>query len=46
MPQGTLGQLLFATLLEELDEFGILAGVKLAAGGGLELVYLGPNLPA
>jgi cobalamin-dependent methionine synthase I len=39
-------RLLFATLPGELHEFGILAGAMLAAGGGLGIVYLGPNLPA
>ncbi len=42
----TPGRLLFATLPGELHEFGILAGAMLAAGGGLGIVYLGPNLPA
>jgi DNA-binding transcriptional MerR regulator len=44
--RGATGRLLFATPPGELHEFGILAGAMLAAGGGLGIVYLGPNLPA
>jgi DNA-binding transcriptional MerR regulator/methylmalonyl-CoA mutase cobalamin-binding subunit len=43
--RGATGRLLFATPPGELHEFGILAGAMLAAGGGLGIVYLGPNLP-
>jgi DNA-binding transcriptional MerR regulator/methylmalonyl-CoA mutase cobalamin-binding subunit len=38
--------LLFATSSGERHEFGILAAAMLAAGGGLGVVYLGPDLPA
>ncbi len=37
--------LLFATLADELHEFGILAAAMLAVAGGLGVLYLGPNLP-
>jgi DNA-binding transcriptional MerR regulator/methylmalonyl-CoA mutase cobalamin-binding subunit len=43
--RGATSKLLFATPPGELHEFGILAGAMLAAGGGLGIVYLGPNLP-
>ncbi|MFN0120145.1 MAG: MerR family transcriptional regulator [Blastocatellia bacterium] len=39
-------RLLLATPTDELHEFGILSAAMLAAGGGLGVVYLGPNLPA
>lgn len=38
--------LLFATSSGERHEFGILAAAMLAAGGGLGVVYLGPDVPA
>jgi DNA-binding transcriptional MerR regulator len=37
---------LLATPAGELHELGLLAAAMLAAGGGLNVVYLGPNLPA
>jgi MerR family transcriptional regulator, light-induced transcriptional regulator len=43
---GSAPQLLFATPEAELHEFGILAAAMLAAGAGLGVVYLGPNVPA
>ncbi len=39
-------RLLFATPSDENHEFGILAAAILAAGNGLGILYLGPNLPA
>ncbi len=39
-------KLLFATPSGEQHEFGILLSAMLAVGGGLGIVYLGPNLPA
>ena len=39
-------RLLFATPSGELHEFGVLSAAMLASGGGLGIVYLGPNLPA
>ncbi|MBM3804892.1 MAG: MerR family transcriptional regulator [Acidimicrobiia bacterium] len=39
-------KLLFATPGGEQHEFGILLSAMLAAGGGLDIVYLGANLPA
>jgi methanogenic corrinoid protein MtbC1 len=39
-------KLLFATPGGEQHEFGILLSAMLAAGGGLGIVYLGPDLPA
>ncbi len=39
-------RILFATPADELHEFGILAAAILAAGCGLGIVYLGPNLPS
>ena len=39
-------RLLFATPAGERHEFGILIGAMLAAGGGLDALYLGPDLPA
>jgi methanogenic corrinoid protein MtbC1 len=39
-------RLLFATPSGEQHEFGILSAAMLAAGGGLGIIYLGPNLPA
>jgi MerR family transcriptional regulator, light-induced transcriptional regulator len=38
-------RLLAATPAGDLHEFGILAGAILAASNGLEVIYLGPNLP-
>jgi methanogenic corrinoid protein MtbC1 len=38
--------LMTATLSDDLHEFGILAAAILAAGAGLGVVHLGPNLPA
>jgi DNA-binding transcriptional MerR regulator/methylmalonyl-CoA mutase cobalamin-binding subunit len=38
--------LLFATPKGELHEFGILAAAILAISGGLDILYLGANLPA
>lgn len=37
--------LLFATLIDELHEFGILSAALLGVAGGMGVVYLGPNLP-
>jgi MerR family transcriptional regulator, light-induced transcriptional regulator len=45
-PRGTLARLVAATPAGELHEFGILAAAILAASRGLEVIYLGPNLPA
>lgn len=39
-------RILFATPGGEQHEFGILLSAMLAAGGGLDIVYLGANLPA
>ena len=39
-------RILFATPADELHEFGILAAAILAAGSGLGIIYLGPNLPS
>lgn len=39
-------RLLFATTAGERHEFGILVGAMLAAGSGLDALYLGPDLPA
>ena len=39
-------RLLFTTPSGEQHEFGVLSAAMLAAGGGLGVVYLGPNLPA
>jgi DNA-binding transcriptional MerR regulator len=44
-PQEPRITLLFATSSGERHEFGILASAMLAAGGGLGVVYLGPDLP-
>ncbi len=38
--------LMTATLSDDLHEFGILAAAILAAGAGLGVIHLGPNLPA
>jgi DNA-binding transcriptional MerR regulator len=40
------GNLLFATPSGEHHEFGILISAMLAVGGGLGIIYLGPDLPA
>jgi DNA-binding transcriptional MerR regulator len=40
------GRVLFATPVEELHEFGILAASMLAVSQGFRITYLGPNLPA
>lgn len=42
----TWGKLLFATPSGEQHEFGILLSAMLAVGGGLEILYLGSDLPA
>jgi DNA-binding transcriptional MerR regulator/methylmalonyl-CoA mutase cobalamin-binding subunit len=39
-------RLMFTTPAGEEHEFGILTAAMLAAGGGLGVIYLGPNLPA
>lgn len=39
-------RLMFATTAGERHEFGILVGAMLAAGCGLDALYLGPDLPA
>lgn len=39
-------KLLFSTPPGEQHEFGVLIAAMLATGGGLGIVYLGPNLPA
>jgi len=44
-PVSSSSTLLFATLSDDLHEFGILSAALLSAGGGLGVVYLGPNLP-
>lgn len=46
VPEDPHVTLLFATPPGERHEFGILAAAMLAAGGGLGIVYLGPDLPA
>ena len=38
--------LIFATPKEEFHEFGILAAAMIAAAGGLNVLYLGTNIPA
>jgi methylmalonyl-CoA mutase cobalamin-binding subunit len=43
---GHASRILFATPASELHEFGILAAAILAAGSGLGIIYLGPNLPS
>jgi methanogenic corrinoid protein MtbC1 len=45
-PEQPPARLMFTTPAGEEHEFGILAGAMLAAGGGLGVIYLGPNLPA
>lgn len=45
-PEQPTVRLMFTTPAGEQHEFGILAAGMLAAGGGLGVIYLGPNLPA
>jgi DNA-binding transcriptional MerR regulator/methylmalonyl-CoA mutase cobalamin-binding subunit len=45
-PEQPQVRLMFTTPAGEEHEFGILAAAMLAAGGGLGVIYLGPNLPA
>jgi len=44
-PISSSSTLLFATLSDELHEFGILSAALLSVGAGIGVVYLGPNLP-
>lgn len=45
-PERPAASVLTATLSDDLHEFGILIAAMLAAGAGLGIVHLGPNLPA
>lgn len=45
-PELPATRLMFTTPAGEEHEFGILAAAMLAVGGGLGVIYLGPNLPA
>ena len=44
-PEHPAASILTATLSDDLHEFGILAASILAAGAGLRVIHLGPNLP-
>jgi DNA-binding transcriptional MerR regulator len=44
-PEHPAASILTATLSDDLHEFGILAAAILAAGSGLRVIHLGPNLP-
>jgi MerR family transcriptional regulator, light-induced transcriptional regulator len=45
-PEHAPATILMATLSDDFHAFGILAAAILAAGSGLGVIYLGPNLPA
>jgi DNA-binding transcriptional MerR regulator/methylmalonyl-CoA mutase cobalamin-binding subunit len=45
-PEAPPARLMFSTPAGEEHEFGILAAAMLAAGAGMGVVYLGPDLPA
>jgi DNA-binding transcriptional MerR regulator/methylmalonyl-CoA mutase cobalamin-binding subunit len=44
--RSSTAKILFTTPTGEQHEFGLLVSAMLAAGGGLGIIYLGPNLPA